>query len=189
MRRTRDTIKFLTLDEHKRLMRAIKDKRDRAIFLIAYRHGLRASELGLLRREDLDLKALRIIVHRVKGSLGGTHPLQPDEANALRAHMRTRDDQSPILFPSRRASPISRRMLDVLMKEYGQVALLPESKQHFHVLKHSIATHLLDAGAELRFVQDWLGHANIQNTIIYTFLTTRGRDSGARKAFMALPKF
>lgn len=60
-----ETIKFLTLDETKRLFAWITDKRDKAIFLVAYRHGLRASEVGLLRVSDLDLKRLRIMVHRL----------------------------------------------------------------------------------------------------------------------------
>ena len=124
--------------------------------------GLRASEVGLLRGDDLDLRALRLTVHRLKGSLSGTHPLQPDEAKAVRAWLRGREQPpSPILFPSNRGDPIARRTLDWLMKKYGEAADLPPSKRHFHCLKHSIATHLLDAGADLRFVQDWLGHSNI----------------------------
>jgi site-specific recombinase XerD len=55
--------------------------------------------------------------------------------------------------------------------------------RHFHALKHSIATHLLDAGADLRFVQDWIGHASIRNTVIYAQLTSRRRDEEARKVF------
>jgi integrase/recombinase XerD len=57
------------------------------------------------------------------------------------------------------------------------------------VLKHSIATHLLDAGAELRLLQDWLGHANIQNTIIYTHLVSKVRSDKAREVFLKMPKF
>src|SRR5205085_10499919 len=144
------TIKFLTLDETQRLFSVIKDKRDRAIFLIAYRHGLRASEVGLLQTGDLDFKKLRMMVHRLKGSLAGEHPLQPDEVKALRSHLRHRKFESPILFPSRRRLPISRYMLDDLIKQYGEAAGIPKEKRHFHVLKHTIATHLLDAGAELR---------------------------------------
>jgi site-specific recombinase XerD len=87
------------------------------------------------------------------------------------------------LFLSRNDTPISRRRLDELMKRYGERADIPESKRHFHALKHSIATHLLDAGADLRFVQDWVGHASIGNTIIYAQLTSRRRDEEARRVF------
>lgn len=183
------TIKFLTLDETQRLFAVIKDRRDRAIFLIAYRHGLRASEVGLLQTGDLDFKKLRVMVHRLKGSLSGEHPLQPDEQKALRAHLRHRKNDLPTLFPSRRLLPISRYMLDELMKRYGEQAGIPKEKRHFHVLKHSIATHLLEAGADLRFVQDWLGHSNIQNTVIYTALVSGTREAKARQHFLKLPKF
>jgi type 1 fimbriae regulatory protein FimB len=183
-----ETIKFLTLDETRRLFKAITDKRDKAIFLLAYRHGLRASEIGLLRVNDLDLKRLRIMLHRLKGSLSGEHPLQADEARSLKAWLKNKDTDSPILFPSRRGLPISRQMLDVLMKSYGEEAAIPKDKRHFHVLKHSIATHLLDAGAELRFLQDWLGHSNIQNTVIYTALVSTSREAKARQYFLKLPR-
>ena len=108
-RRT-ETIKFLTLDETGRLFAWITEKRDKAILLIAYRHGLRASEIGLLRTSDLDLKLLRIMLHRLKGSLSGEHPLQADEARALTAWLKSRGTDSPILFPSRRGLPISRQI-------------------------------------------------------------------------------
>jgi type 1 fimbriae regulatory protein FimB len=186
-RRT-ETIKFLTPDETKRLFSRITDRRDRAIFLLAYRHGLRASEVGLLRTDDLDLRRLRIMLHRLKGSLSGLHPLQPDEARAVKAWLKHRDFDSPILFPSRRGLPISRQMLDVLMKKYGAEAKLPEEKRHFHALKHSVATHLLDAGADLRFLQDWLGHANIQNTVVYAALVSGSRERKAREYFMRMPR-
>ncbi len=186
-RRT-ETIKFLTLDETRRLFAGITDKRDKAIFLLAYRHGLRASEIGLLRVSDLDPKRLRVMLHRLKGSLSGEHSLQADEARALKAWLKSKETDSPILFPSRRGLPISRQMLDVLMKGYGEEAGIPKDKRHFHVLKHSIATHLLDAGADLRFVQDWLGHANIQNTVIYTALVSTSREQKARQYFLKLPR-
>ena len=60
---------------------------------------------------------------------------------------------------------------------------IPEEKRHFHVLKHSIATHMLEAGGDLRFVQDWLGHKNIQNTVIYASISNRARDDQARRVF------
>jgi integrase/recombinase XerD len=185
-----ETIAFLTADEAARLFRRLGGhKRNKAIFLTAYRHGLRASEVGLLRTGDLDFKKLRIMVHRLKGSYSGEHPLQPDEAKAIKAYLRERRHESPILFISNRGDPISRRTLDWLMKRYGAEAEIPPAKQHFHVLKHSIATHLLDAGADLRFVQDWLGHSNIQNTVAYTYLTSRTREATAPNVFLHMPHY
>jgi type 1 fimbriae regulatory protein FimB/type 1 fimbriae regulatory protein FimE len=184
-----EKIKFLTQDEIKRLISIISSKRDKAIFLLAYRHGLRASEVGLLQRNDFDDKQLRLNIHRLKGSLSGVHPLQADEVRILKSYLRTREDSLPYLFPSRKGAPISRAMLDVLIKGYGETAKLPDDKKHFHVLKHSIATHLLDTGADIRFVQDWLGHANIQNTVIYAQISAGGRTQKAREHFQKMPKF
>jgi type 1 fimbriae regulatory protein FimB/type 1 fimbriae regulatory protein FimE len=180
---TAASINFLTQDEMRRLLDVMDVKRDYAIFLLAYRHGLRASEVGMLRRDNLDLKQYRLRIHRLKNSLAGLHPLQPDEVKAVKAYIKERESSAPSLFLSRNNAPISRRRLDELMKHYGGRAGIPASKRHFHALKHSIATHLLDAGADLRFVQDWMGHASIANTIIYAQLTSRRRDEEARKVF------
>ena len=91
-----DTIKFLSQDEAGRLFHELgENKRNKAIFLVAYRHGLRASEVGLLRISDLDFKKLRIMVHRLKGSYSGEHPLQPDEAKAIKAYLLAHMRRSP----------------------------------------------------------------------------------------------
>ena len=180
---TAASIQFLTQSEMRALFDAIDSKRDYAIFLLAYRHGLRASEVGMLHTADLDLKQYRLRIHRLKNSLEGLHPLQPDEVKALKAYLKERASNAPALFLSRNTTPISRRRLDELIKHYGELAAIPESKRHFHALKHSIATHLLDAGADLRFVQDWVGHVSIRNTVIYAQLTRRRRDEEARKVF------
>lgn len=182
-RREKRVIHFLTQDELRRLFKVIRSKRDTAIFLVAYRHGLRASEIGLLQRADVDMKQGRIAIHRLKGSLSGVYPMQPDVLQAIRSYLRTRADESPYLFLSNRHVPIGRFMLLHLMQTYGKLAGIPLEKQKFHCLKHSIATHLLDAGADLAFVKDWLGHANIQNTTIYARLTTATRDAQARTLF------
>ena len=87
-RRPSRTITFLTQEELKRLFSTVKDKRDRAIFLLAYRHGLRASEIGLLQRTDVDLKQGRITIQRLKGSISGVYPMQPDVIKLLRAYIR-----------------------------------------------------------------------------------------------------
>jgi Phage integrase family len=70
-----------------------------------------------------------------------------------------------------------------VMQTYGEQAGIPPDKQKFHCLRHSIATHLLDAGADLAFVKDWLEHATIQNTTISARLTTATLDAQARTIF------
>jgi type 1 fimbriae regulatory protein FimB len=103
--------------------------RNKAVFLTAYRNGLRASEIGLLRTDDLDFKRLRIMLHRLKGSYSGEHPMQPDEAKVLKAHLRERTHESPILFTSNRNDPISRRTLDWLMNHCCPVKSLAVSRK------------------------------------------------------------
>jgi integrase len=105
------TISFLTQEETKQLFAVISSKRDTAIFLTAYRPGLRTSELGLLQRTDVDLKRGRITIHRLKGSLSGVYPLQPDEQKCIRSWLLSREDESPYLFVSNRNVPIDRRTL------------------------------------------------------------------------------
>ncbi|MGH8065917.1 MAG: tyrosine-type recombinase/integrase [Candidatus Entotheonellia bacterium] len=69
------------------------------------------------------------------------------------------------------------------MQSYGEKVGLPPEKWKFHRLKHSIATHLLDARGELRFVQDWVGHKNVQNTTKYAQRNNSRRDDEARRPF------
>jgi site-specific recombinase XerD len=182
-RRKDRIIQVLTQAEVQSLFDVITSKRDRVLFRVAYRHGLRASEIGLLTRSDADLRTGRLTVHRLKGSLSGVYPMQPDTQKLLKAYLKSREDVSPYLFISNRQAPITRYTLWHLMQTYGKAADLPPEKRTFHILKHSIATHLLDAGADLAFVRDWLGHANIQNTLIYARVTTVKRDTEARRLF------
>ena len=195
-----DTIKYLTQDELKRLFQAIETarpakhqmkvsfvKRNLAIFLVAYRHGLRISEVGMLKLQDVNTDHGRIFCHRAKHGISGEYPMETMEVKAVRAWLKERKDNGPYLFSTQHGRPISRRMLDYLTRYYGERADIPLDKRHFHVLRHSIATHLLDAGADLRFIQDWLGHANIQSTIVYAQITNKARDEQARKVF-ASPK-
>jgi integrase len=114
-------IHFLTQDEMRRLLSVIDSKRDYAIFLTAYRHGLRASEVGLIHLADVDVKQYRLRIQRLKSSLAGLHPLQPDEVKAMKAYLKERDSRTPALFLSRNHTPISRRRLDELMKHYTAV--------------------------------------------------------------------
>ncbi|ETX06589.1 MAG: hypothetical protein ETSY2_16235 [Candidatus Entotheonella gemina] len=176
-------ITCLTQDELRSLFAVIKGKRDRALFQLAYHHGLRASEVSLLQRDDINDKQGRIYIHRVKGSISKAYPIQPEDSRLIRSYLRTRKDDSPYLFITNRGMPLERRSYWDLMQKYGKLAELPKEKLRFHALRHSIAVHLLDAGADVAFVQDRLGHANIQNTMVYMRYTTVTRDVQTRELF------
>jgi integrase len=98
-------IPFLTQDEVRRLFAVITGTRDRALFLLAYHHGLRASEVSLLQRDDVHAKQGRIYIPRVKGSIAKTYPLRPDDLRCLRAYRRTRDDTHRTCLSLHVASP------------------------------------------------------------------------------------
>jgi len=165
-------ITLLTQDEVRRLCAVITSKRDRALVQLAYHHGLRASEVSLFQRDDVHAKQGRIDIPRVKGSLANTSPLQPDDLRCLRASLQTRDDDAPSLLISTRGIPLKRRSYGDLMPKHGQVAAIPKSQRWLHALRHAIAVPLLDAGAAVAFVQDRLGHAHIQNTMVSMRYTT-----------------
>ena len=99
--------------------------------------------------------------------------MQPEDVRLVRAYLRTCADDSPYLFISTRGIPLERRSYWDLMQKYGEVAAIPKPKRRFHALRHAIAVHLLDTGADVAFVQDRLGHANIQNTMVYMRYTPR----------------
>src|SRR5688572_14981708 len=133
---TPDTnITYLTQDELRHLFAVIKNKRDKALFYLAYHHGLRASEVSLLEREDMQDKQGRIYIHRVKGSISKTYPIQPEDMRLIRSYLRTRRDSSPYLFISNRGMPLERRSYWDLMQKYGRVADIPKDKQKFHALR------------------------------------------------------
>ena len=98
-------ITFLTQEEVRRLFAVIPGKRDRALFQLAYHHGLRASEVSLLQRDDVHAKQGRIYIPRVKGSIAKTYPLQPDDLRCLRAYLRTREMTRRTCLSPRVASP------------------------------------------------------------------------------------
>jgi len=187
MVRMEQTFHYLTQDEVARLLQVAKrhSLRDYAILLLTYRHGLRASEIGQLRRDNLDLERQAIQIDRLKGSYGGRHLMKPDEVKALRAYLRARRDDSPVLFLSKKKGPIERTGLHRMMKKYGEAAKIPAKRCHFHALKHSIATHMLEAGFEIMEVRDHLGHANIQNTTIYAQVTSKKREEFQRRMMRA----
>ncbi len=169
-RPSEETIKFLTVQEIERLMNSIKSKRDLALIYVAYRHGLRVSEARFLQREDIDFDAEQIYTRRLKGSRSSWQTMDAETVKVLKGYLKTRKDVDPILFRSKKGGPLSRQQLDRLFKSYATKARLPKEKKHFHVLKHSCATHLLELSEDIALVQKWLGHKEIKNTMVYADL-------------------
>lgn len=163
-------------DEVQRFFKAITSVRDRALFRLMYHAGLRASEVGLLEMRDYSPRTERIMIHRLKGSNSGEHPMNRETARALRAWLKVRGSGPGAIFRTRLGGPIGRKMLDKLTKHYAAIAKWPAKMAHCHVFKHACCTHLLSRGFNIEQVQDWVGHANVQNTIIYGRVTNSRRD-------------
>lgn len=171
--------RYLTQAEIRAFFDVIENARDRALFSLVYLYGLRVSEVGLLNREDVDLERGRIVVKRVKGGLWSERPLFRSCTFALSTYLADRRDDLRPLFPGRRG-PLQKRQIQSLFVRYRDRARL--SKRYTcHGLRHSVATHLLDAGMPLEFVQDHLGHRNIKSTTVYARITDRYRAAQFRR--------
>ncbi len=156
--------------------RQLNAARDVAMLGLAYGCGLRASELVGLKRADVDLSLALV---RVRGK-GGKERLVPfglvaksylEKYLALLKAAGQSDEL--FLFPSsrRRGRPVSRQLLWKIVKKYAARASVPGVKPH--LFRHTFATHLIQAGADIRTVQELLGHANITTTQIYAHLDTK----------------
>lgn len=150
--------------------------RDRAMFELLYATGLRVSELIDLRLHDVNVHAS--FVHcRGKGGRERIVPYGGPAHHALQAYL---ERGRPLLqtaasgstvFLNQRGRPLTRQGFWKLLRGYGVIAGL-EARAHPHALRHSFATHLVDHGADLRAVQEMLGHADISTTEIYTHVTS-----------------
>jgi len=142
--------------------------RNHLMLLLAYRHGLRISEVIGLKVSDIDLGAGRIHCHRLKNSLSNTHPLEGDEIRLVKRWIRIHPaPTSDYLFVSERGTPITRQAAWRIFKELGEKAGLT-IPVHPHMFKHSCGYYLADKGCDTRLIQEYLGHKNIQNTVRYT---------------------
>lgn len=172
-------IKYLSKEELERFFLYVKDPRDKALFGLIYLYGLRLSEAILLKLSDIDLERRRIFVHRIKGGIGGERPLFKAAESLLRRYLKVRLQTGDGLFTGRQGN-LKRQRIQQLFKEYaGKAGIAPEYS--VHSLRHSIATHLLDAGEGIEFVRDHLGHKNIQNTMIYAQITDSRREETFRR--------
>jgi len=141
-------------------------KRDLAIFELLYGCGLRVSELVGLNMADLDL-AERWLRVRGKGRKERQVPFGTKASDALLAYLAEREAGEEALFRGPRGKRLNDRVVRQIIKQYA-IALTGDSSLHPHSLRHAYATHLLRAGADLRAIQELLGHAQLSTTQKYT---------------------
>jgi site-specific recombinase XerD len=174
------TREYLTADEVEALMQAARDNRhghrDATMILVAYRHGLRVSELADLRWDQVEFKSATMHVRRVKQGTPATHPIMGDELRALRRLQREQEPKSPFVFTSERGAPFTTAGFARMVERAGETAGLG-FKAHPHMLRHACGYALANKGHDTRALQAYLGHRNIQHTVKYTELSpTRFKD-------------
>lgn len=181
-------INYLTNKELNRFFEAIeksKNKfrlRDLTAFYIIYICGLRASELKLIKVSDFNKETGDIYIRRLKGSNSNTLNLYKIwRGRIIKDYLKEYtgnelyqiNDEYDYLFKGKNWKPLDLEALRYLMKEYWNLAGLPKEKQHPHILKHSIAVHLAESRVDLKELQYYLWHKNINNTTIYYQFTSK----------------
>jgi len=168
------TREYLTEAEVERLITSAKGNRwghrDSTMVLVAYRHGLRASELVDLRWDQVEFKTATLHIRRVKQGSPSTHPILGDELRALRRLQREQNPISAFVFNSERGAPFSTAGFARMVERAGVEARLG-FKAHPHMLRHACGYALANKGHDTRALQAYLGHRNIQHTVRYTELS------------------
>jgi type 1 fimbriae regulatory protein FimE len=164
---------YLTSTEVDQLMKAARhvgrySHRDATLILLMYRHGLRVSEIGALRWNQIDLKTALLHVRRGKNGVPSVHPLHGPELRALR-QLKNDHPGMAYVFISERGSPLTDRAIRHIVLRAGLEANLP-FPVHPHMLRHACGFYLANKGVDTRAIQQYLGHRNIQHTVRYTEL-------------------
>ncbi|OGO24089.1 MAG: recombinase XerC [Chloroflexi bacterium RBG_16_51_9] len=181
---------FLTTDEITKLLAAPditnpNGQRDRAFLELLYASGLRVSELAGLNLEQVDLDTREIRVMG-KGSKERMVLMGEPAANALTDYLNDGrrklkgDKKTSAVFLNYQGGRLTERSVQELLEGYATKADIGK-KVHPHMLRHTFATHLLDGGADLRVVQELLGHTSLSTTQIYTHVS----KSQARKVYLS----
>jgi tyrosine recombinase XerC len=166
---------FLTEDETVSLIEAAdgldwRSLRDRAILETLYSTGMRVSELASLDIDDVDFIS-GVAKVKGKGKKERMLPVGSMAIDALRRYLDKRRQKSDVLFLNKNKTRLTTRGCRLILNKYIKKASLKEGVSP-HTLRHSFATHLLNRGADLRSVQELLGHSNLSTTQIYTHLST-----------------
>jgi site-specific recombinase XerD len=174
----RDLVTFLTRDEIEALLAAPdkttrRGRRDHAMLLLAVQTGLRVSEFTALRAEDVTFGVGAHIRCRGKGRKERCTPLTPSTVTVIRAWLaETQATGQSVVFPSSRGTPLSRDAVERLVEKYAarSTAHCPSlARKHVtpHVLRHSTAVGLLQAGVDRAVIALWLGHESVETTQMY----------------------
>lgn len=164
---------YLTPAEVEMLRKTARDRaryghRDSTMILIAYRHGLRVSELVALRWDQVDFAHGRLHVNRAKNGLASVHPLGGEETRALRQVKREWGD-SRYIFVTERDGPMTAAGFRKMLARTGEASGLT-FPVHPHMLRHAAGYKLANQGVDTRSLQHYLGHKNIQHTVRYSEL-------------------
>jgi integrase/recombinase XerD len=183
-RRRRALPKTLSPGEVERLIEAAagttpRSLRDRALVELLYGAGLRVSEAVGLERAAIDLEG-RLVRTIGKGSKERIVPIGREAVEALRRYLargRPHLDKRhrPELFLNAQGGALTRAGAFLILRKLAASAGLEPERVHPHLLRHSFATHLLEGGADLRSVQEMLGHADLATTELYTHVSDRRR--------------
>jgi integrase len=163
--------KHLTPSEVEALLRAARKSgryqlRDEAAVLLAYRHGLRASELVSLKWAQIDLKGAEITILRAKGGFQTQHPLRSVELRLL-GKLRAKDPHAQYVLMTERGTPWSTSNWRKVLGRLATVAKLPVSVNP-HALRHATGFYLAGKGADTRALSHYLGHRSLQSSERYT---------------------
>jgi type 1 fimbriae regulatory protein FimE len=164
---------YLTPGEVSRLLAAAAKlgrhgHRDETLLLLAYRHGLRVSELAALRWDQVDFNAGLLYVSRLKNGIPSVHPLRGPELRALR-RLQRECEVGAYVFVTERRGPMTPDGVRKVIQRAGEEAGLG-FPIHPHMLRHSCGYKLANDGHDTRAIQHYLGHKNIQHTVRYTEL-------------------
>ena len=166
------TREYLTEHEIEALMAAARQNRrghrDATMILLAFRHGLRASEVVDLRWDQVEFNRAVLHVRRAKQGTPSVHPMSGSEIRALRRLLRE-SKLSPFVFVSERGAPFTTAGFARMVQRAAATADLG-LKVHPHMLRHACGFALANAGHDTRALQAYLGHRNIQHTVRYTEL-------------------